>query len=246
MLLRQRKAASVLSDCEIVPAMASLDIQKDSLAGAHLGRCETGSFFKSQQAIGVEKGEVPQGGDLWTTLRPWNNNLRISTIASFERYYAMNAGTGGGGMRCTAQVKDAAIGQIFPVRGNATIGNGQFVHHMEIESIPIKSVLGVTAAHRMAAYRAYLYNNEERVAIGAVDIIPGARLLPNDKKMTADHLVALPSLGSPWVGADGEIITIDKTDVENIRNGNFCPWGLTTISVLEAAVYKLTVGKRAY
>lgn len=226
--------------------MARLDIQKDSLAGAHLGRCETGSFFKAHQAIGVEKGEVPQGGDLWTTLRPWNNNIRISTVASFERYVPMKVGTGGGGMRCTAQVKDAPIGQIFPVRGNATIGNGQFVHSMEIESIPIKSVLGVTAAHRMAAYRAYLYNNEERVAIGAIDIVPVARRVGDGKKMTASYLVALPSLGSPWVGGDGETITIDDKDVKNIRSGSFCPWSLSVVSVLEAAVYKLAVGRRAY
>ena len=64
--------------------------------------------------------------------------------------------------------------------------------------------------------------------------------------MTADHLVAIPSLGSPWMKEDGETVTIDKTDVENIRNGSFCPWSLSVVSVLEAAVYKLTVGKRAY
>ena len=234
------------SATEATSAMAGLDVSDTHLPPSMVqpGRCETGSFFSTQQSLGAERGEPVMGGDKWTVVRPWDNDASISGVALFERYNPP-ASIEGTGMRCVPQVKDAPIGVVFPTRGTPVAGMGKFVHRMEIESVPIKSVLGVEAAHTMSAYRAHLYNDDVGALYGVVDVVPDVQRSNDGKTMSATRFKATPALGKTWVGEEDDPVTIDAIDVKRCKEGDVCPWSLDLVCVLESAIHKLEMGHPA-
>lgn len=210
------------------------------------GRMETGSFFMKQQAEAVTKGIEEKAGFKWTVVHPWDGNRAIAGISKYTPFTVPNASATNTAINIQPVRKVQPVGVIFPTRGTPVAGQGQFVHRMTIEAIPITQALEVTAAHPIAAYHAKLYNNEYDKPFAAVDILPDVRRSADGKTMTASRFLATPSLGHPWIGQSAaETVTIDKRDVRRCVEGEICPWSLDLVSHIEAGVYKLKLGARA-
>lgn len=242
-------AANAPAEAAVEAGMANMDISDTTLppAAVQPGRCETGSFFSTQQTLDVKSGEPELRGDKWTIVRPWDNNHSISGVASFERYNPYNS-LSGNGIRCLPQVKDSPVGVVFPTRGTPVAGMGKLIHRIDVEAVPISGVLGVKAAHAMSAYRAYLYNDDvgaKEALFGTIDVVPDARRSPDGKSMTASRFKATPSVGKTWVGEADEPIVVDTTDVQRCKEGDVCPWSLDLVCVLESAIHKLESGMAA-
>jgi len=234
-----------LPEASVEAGMEELNITDVKLppSAAPPGRCETGSFFSTQQSLAASRGEKSTRGDKWTIVRPWDNNASIGSVASFERYIPSGSEVGLG-MRCSPQVSDAPIGIIFPTRGTPVASMGKFVNLIDIESIPIISALGLEATNAMSAYRAYLYNTDIDIMVGIADIIPDARRNADGKSMTSKRYLATPSKGKTWVGAGTDPIIIDATDIKRCKDGDVCPWSIDLVCVIESAIHKIEMDRR--
>lgn len=239
------ESAAVAAAVQAPVAIPDMKLSEAKLPPAAMqpGRCETGSFFSTQQSLGVDRGEKTRRGDKWTIVRPWDQNTSVNAVASYERYNP-TTGPAGLGMRCVPQVKDSPVGVIFPTRGTPVSGMGKFVHRIDIEAVPIKSAMGLEATHAISAYRAYLYNDDIGMLVGTADIIPDARRNKDGKTISAARYIATPSVGRAWVGTGAESITIDSTDVKRCKEGDVCPWSLDLVCVIESAIHKMELGQR--